>query len=91
MQKISSGISGLDNLIDFIYPGDNVVLKVYRRKDNLFLKALKLSRRKNRDAFENFQVYVVLVPSNSSVKGHFLTKKEKTGITKEVRRLSFYS
>jgi len=28
VQKISSGISGLDNLIDFIYPGDNVVWEV---------------------------------------------------------------
>jgi len=29
-----------------------VVLELYRRKDSLFLKALKLSRRKNRDAFK---------------------------------------
>lgn len=29
-----------------------VVLELYRRKDNLFLKALKLSRRKNREAFK---------------------------------------
>jgi transcriptional regulator with XRE-family HTH domain len=29
-----------------------VVLELYRRKDNLFLKALKLSRRKNRNAFK---------------------------------------
>lgn len=28
-----------------------VVLELYRRKESLFLKALKLSRRKNRDAF----------------------------------------
>ncbi|WP_353686567.1 helix-turn-helix domain-containing protein [Thermodesulfovibrio sp. 3462-1] len=28
MEKISSGIKGLDNLIDFIYPGDNVVWEV---------------------------------------------------------------
>jgi len=29
-----------------------VVLELYRRKDNLFLKAIKLSRRKNRNAFK---------------------------------------
>lgn len=29
-----------------------VVLELYRRKDSFFLKALKLSRRKNRDAFK---------------------------------------
>ncbi|WP_028842332.1 helix-turn-helix domain-containing protein [Thermodesulfovibrio yellowstonii] len=28
MEKLSSGISGLDNLIDYIYPGDNVVWEV---------------------------------------------------------------
>ncbi|MCX7913614.1 MAG: helix-turn-helix domain-containing protein, partial [Thermodesulfovibrionales bacterium] len=42
-----------------------VVLELYRRKDNFFIKALKLSRRKNRDAF---RPHIYEITSNEEIE-----------------------